>query len=95
MVMIKINNDPTITVLLKRKAILTIGSYSLISKRLTGFFASGLISPLINRVIKAGVIVIARSAAKNIENVLVNASGLLTDSCGRRRSFGPPRRVFR
>ena len=43
---------------------------------MTGFLVSGVILPRINRTINTGTRVTPSSEAKNIENVLVNASGL-------------------
>src|SRR3990167_132565 len=54
----------------------TTGAYPAISQRLIGFFSSPRILPRMMIAASAGVSVTARIAAKPIEYVLVNASGL-------------------
>src|SRR3990167_5760985 len=71
-----ITTDANKTVFLKRSTNFTTGSYSPMRNLLMGFFSSGFTFPVTSRAIKAGVIVIARRAEKNIENVFVNARGL-------------------
>ena len=70
------NNAAAKTSPRKRNTKFSAGSYSEIRNRFTGFFSSGAIFPRISNVISTGASVIASNAAKNIENVLVKASGL-------------------
>ena len=53
----------------------TTGRYKAMRMRLIGFRASGVIFPRMRKTIRTGTSVTERSAAKNIANVLVKASG--------------------
>src|SRR5260221_12194849 len=60
----------------KRRTKLTNGRYAQIKKRLMGFLASGVILPRTKMSISIGTSDTPSIAAKNIEKVFVNASGL-------------------
>src|SRR5260221_13201026 len=65
----------TTTTYRQRRAARANGWYAQIKNLLMGFFSSAGTGPRIRSVIRNGPTVIASKAAKNMENVLVHASG--------------------